>query len=406
MRRYEITVALRYLRSSGLQTVLILAGVAIGIVAYTFMAALINGLAVSLTDDVIGSIAHVILEPPERIPRLLAEPEGFSALVAVQRGNERRPEIEGWRPLVERIEQQSDIISIAPQAIGNGFFQRGEKVLPIGITGVEPARLSAIIDFEGGLVRGSTRLGPGDVLIGIRLADKLGITTGQRARLRSERGRERTLTVRGIFDIGSANANERLAYLDLRTAQTLLELEGAVTQIAMKVNDIYAAPGIAERLAGETGLEAKDWIAENERLQGALRAQGTTGEMIKVFSLLTILIGVASVLLLAAVRRRSEIGIMRSMGVSRGSIRRIFQLQGFFIGLFGSSLGALGGWLFCRLLMELTVQPDGSTALPVDPALGEYSNAIILATACATFAAILPARAAAKIDPVEAIQNG
>ncbi len=405
MRRFEIKVALRYLRSSGLQTLLILAGVAIGIVAYTFMAALINGLAVRLTDDVIGSIAHVILEPRERLPRLLDKPEGFSALVAVQRSNEKRPKIEGWRPLVERLEGLPEITAISPQVIGNGFFQRGEKVLPVGITGVEPARLSAIIDFEDGLIRGSTRLGSGDVLIGYRLADELGVTTGQRARLRSERGRERTLTVRGIFDIGSANANERLAFLDLRTAQTLLELDGAVTQIAMKVDDIYAAPRLAERLAGDTGLEAKDWIAENERLQGALRAQGTTGDLIKVFSLLTILIGVASVLLLAAVRRRGEIGIMRSMGVSQGSIRRIFQLQGFFIGLFGSSLGALGGWLFCRLLMELTVKPDGSTALPLDPALGEYSTAIAFATACATFAAILPARAAAKIDPVEAIHH-
>lgn len=405
MYPYEIKVALRYLRSSRLQTLLILAGVAIGIVAYTFMAALINGLAVRLTDDVIGNIAHVVLEPRERLPRLIDERPGFRALVATQRGNEKRAEIEGWRPLVERLEILPEVTAIAPQAIGNGFFQRGEKVLPVGINGVEPARLSAIVDLAAGLVRGSARLGPGDVLIGIRLADDLGVTTGQRVRLRSERQRERTLTVRGIFDVGSANVNERLAFLDLRTAQTLLDLDGAVTRIALKLRDIYAAPRVAERLAGETGLTAKDWIAENARLQSALRAQGTTGDLIKVFSLLTILIGVASVLLLAAMRRRSEIGILRSMGVSKGSIQRIFQLQGFFIGLFGSSLGAAGGWLFCRLLLEVTEQPDGSVALPVDPALGEYSTAIGLATLCATLASILPARAAARIDPVEAIHH-
>lgn len=405
MYPYEIKVALRYLRSSRLQTFLILAGVAIGIVAYTFMAALINGLAVRLTDDVIGNLAHVVLEPRDRMPGLIETPAGFSPLLAVQRTDEKRPEIEGWRPLVERLERMPEVTAISPQAIGNGFFQRGEKIMPVGINGVEPGRLSAIIDFEAGLVRGSAGIGPGDVLIGVRLAEELGVITGQRLRLRSDRDIERTLTVRGIFDVGSANANERLAYLDLRTAQTLLELEGAVTQIALKLSDIYAAPGVAERLAGETGLEAKDWISENTRLQGALRAQGTTGDMIKVFSLLTILIGVASVLLLAAVRRRAEIGIMRSMGVSKGSIRRIFQLQGLFIGLFGSTLGAAGGWLFCRLLMEVTEQPDGSVALPVDPALGEYDTAILLATACATFAAILPARAAAKIDPVEAIHH-
>lgn len=402
---FEVKVAFRYLTSSRLQTLLILAGVAVGIVAYTFMAALINGLAVSLTEDVIGNIAHVTLEPPEEQPRQLANRTGFRTLLAVQRANERRVKLPGWRPLVTRIEAMEEVVSVAPEVVGNGFFQRGEKVMPVGINGVEPGRESAILDLEGGLVRGSVNLAPGDVLIGVRLADELGVTTGQRLRLTSERSRERTLTVRGVFDVGSANVNERLAFVELRTAQSLLELEGNITGISLKVRDIYAAPALARSLAAATGLEAKDWISENQRLQGALRAQGTTGSLIKFFSLLTILIGVASVLLLAAVRRRSEIGIMRSMGVGRPSIRRIFQLQGFLLGLFGSGLGAFGGWLFCVLLLTLTRQPDGSAALPVDPALGEYGTAITLATAASVFAAILPARAAAKVDPVEVIQQ-
>ncbi len=401
---FEVKVALRYLRSSTLQTGLILAGIAVGIVAYTFMAALINGLEVQLTDDVIGNIAHVVLEPPESVPRLIAPLDADAALLAVQRANERRPEIEGWRPLVTSIDTRPGVIAVAPLATGNGFFQRGEKVMPVGITGVEPTRASAILDLEGGMVLGSAALGPGDVLIGIELADELGVTTGQRLRLRSDRNRERTLTIRGIFDVGSASVNERLAFVDVRTAQSLLDLEGAISRIELKVADIYEAPTIARQLAASTGLEATDWIASNARLQDALRAQGSTGSMIKVFSLLTIVIGVASVLLLAAVRRRGEIGIMRSYGISRGSISRIFQLQGFLLGLIGSGIGAAGGYGFCVLLQALTRRPDGTFGLPVDPALGEYGTAMLLATVASTLAAILPARSAAKIDPVEALQ--
>ena len=401
---FEVKVAFRYLRSSKLQTGLILAGIAVGIVAYTFMAALINGLEVNLTDDVIGNVAHIVLEPPEALPRLIAALPPEEALVAVQRANERRPEIEGWRPMVASIEAQDGITAVAPMVMGNGFFQRGEKVMPVGINGVVPARVSAILDLEGRLVQGSAQVGPSDVLIGVALADELGVTVGQRLRLRSDRDRERTLNVRGIFDVGSASVNERLAFVDLRTGQSLLDLGGAISRIELEVADIYQAPSIATQLAASTGLEATDWIAANQRLQQALRAQGSTGSLIKVFSLLTIVIGVASVLLLAAVRRRGEIGIMRSFGISRGSVQWIFQIQGFLLGLIGSGIGAAGGYGFCLLLQAVTRRPDGTYGLPVDPALGEYGTAMALATVASTLAAILPARAAAKVDPVEALQ--
>jgi lipoprotein-releasing system permease protein len=93
------------------------------------------------------------------------------------------------------------------------------------------------------------------------------------------------------------------------------------------------------------------------------------------------------------------------MGASKASVRRIFQLQGLLIGLIGSALGAAGGWLFCVLLLTLTRRGDGTAALPVDPALGEYGTAILLATLAGTVAAILPARSAARVDPVEVIQQ-
>ena len=403
--RFEVKVAWRYLRSSRLQSGLILAGVALGIVVYTFMAALINGLADNLTQNVIGNLAHVTLEPRELEPRVLLPPEEGEALVAVQRSNERRARIQGWQPLVRTVEAMPGVTAVSPQVGGNGFIRRGEKIAPVAITGLRRGQISAIVDLQPNLVRGTLDLGPGDLVIGVGLADDLSVTTGQRLRLVSDRGRERVLTVRGIFDVGSASLNERVVFLELQTAQSLLDLPGAVSQIQLKLADIYAAPQIAERLAGATGLQAKNWIDENRRLQDALRSQGTTGDLIKVFSLMTIVVGVASVLLVAALRRRAEIGILRSMGVKRGSITAIFLLQGFLIGLIGSGTGAALGWGFCQLLVAVARRPDGSLALPVDPAQGEYLPAILLATAASCLAAILPARAASKVDPVEVIQQ-
>ncbi|MDZ7269282.1 MAG: ABC transporter permease [candidate division KSB1 bacterium] len=403
--RFELKVAWRYLCSSPLQTGLILLGIVVGIVVYTFIAALINGLATRLTNDVVGNLAHVTLEPPEREPALLRMPPEGRPLVAVQRLNQQRTEITGWRHLVATIAQTPGVSVVVPQVIGNGFIQRGEKIAPVNITGCEPENLSAIIDVAGGLVRGQAVLAPGEVLIGVRLAEELGVTTGQRLLLQSERGRSRALLIRGLFDVGSASVNERVVFVELGTAQALLDLQGSVTQIAVKLQNIFTAQQLAVRLAGSTGLQARNWIDENRRLQEGLRSQGMTGDLIKIFSLLVIIIGVASKLLLAAVRRSPEIGIMRSMGVGQTSIIVIFLLQGWLLGLVGSSVGAGVGWFFCEFLRVVTLRPDGRAGLPVDPAQGEYGLAIILATVFSTLAAILPARAAAKVDPVEVLHQ-
>lgn len=403
---FELRVALRYLRSSRLQSGLILAGVAVGIVAYTFMAALITGLDQLMIDNVVGNLAHIKLEPKQRPPQIiLPAADSADLLAAIQQRSDKRLELRGWRRVVEDLRNSPGVTVISPRVVGNAFLQRGEKIQSVEIIGVEAKDVSSIVDIEEGLLRGSTSIGPGDVLIGTVLSEELGVSTGQLLRLQSDRSRTQTLTVRGIFDVGHLDFNRRKAVVDLATGQSIFDLEGSVSRIEVNVADIFRATQIAERLGALSGLEATDWITDSPRLKRTLSAQRTTGDLIKFFSLLTIIIGVASVLLLAVNRRRSEIGIMLSMGVARRSIGRIFRIQGFVIGLTGSCLGAFLGWLFCLLVREAVRRPDGSSGLPVDPSGGHYLIAIVLATTVSTLAAVLPAYAAAQIDPVEVIQQ-
>ena len=96
---------------------------------------------------------------------------------------------------------------------------------------------------------------------------------------------------------------------------------------------------------------------------------------------------------------------MRSMGVSKRSIIFIFVLQGLFLGLIGSCLGAGVGRFLCEFLKKITLRPDGTSGFPIEPALGEYGIVIVLATIFSALASILPARAAAKVDPVEVLHQ-
>jgi lipoprotein-releasing system permease protein len=108
-------------------------------------------------------------------------------------------------------------------------------------------------------------------------------------------------------------------------------------------------------------------------------------------------------LLLTTFRRRPEIGIMRSFGISQNFVLSVFLIQGALIGIIGALAGCALGWGFSTLLASVT--GAGGRALPVDPALGQYQIALLLAAAASIGAALWPARAASRIDPVEAISQ-
>jgi lipoprotein-releasing system permease protein len=192
-----------------------------------------------------------------------------------------------------------------------------------------------------------------------------------------------------------------MAYVSLPTARTLFAMPQGVSRIEIKLFDLYAADAVALRVQGLTGLPAASWTEDGAQLLEALNAQAQTGYFLKTFAMITIIIGVASALLLSTYRRRPEIGIMRAMGASRNFVIVVFVLQGALIGVMGGLLGAGVGYL--ALLPFPTRDAFRSGTLPMDITQGNYGLAIVLTVLGAIAASILPARAAARVDPVTAI---
>ena len=378
---------------------------AVGVIVYAFIAALINGVQDQLIEDTLGNISHVAVSSPPQEPRLVREPAGARPLLAAPPGLERRPSIDNWRPLILAIQQRPGVTAVSPQAVTAGFAQHVQRSEPVSIIGVLPGRVNAIIEIDDNLLRGTSQLRTDAVIIGTDLADDLNLEVGRSVTLTSELGISRTLRVAGIFSTGTGDIDARLVLVDLRSAQQLLGVVGAVTQIELQLADVFRAKEQGAEIARLTRLDTTNWITRDETLFEALRAQGDTGALIKIFAILLITIAVSSALLISALKRRPEIGIMRSMGVEQATVVVIFVLQGFFIGLAGSLLGAGLGWVFISMLREATRGLDGEPALPVDPTQGEYLIAVTQATLASSLAAILPARSAAKVDPVEVIQT-
>lgn len=399
MSPYAVKLAIRHLLSHAGQTALLMAGVALGVSIFIFMSALIGGLANLLTLRTVGSIAHIVLEMPDRDPATLS-PDG-RAQVVLQKDLSRREQIAIWQPVIPIIEQTGGVTAVSPQIRGSAFVERGQSVAPVGVIGVMPGKLSDIADIEAVITDGSSNLPADGILIGSRLARDLGLRVGQVVRLSSDRGRARSFRIGGIFTLGIASADRQAVYMNFTTARALFDLPTGISRIEIKVEPATDAAEIAERLRRSTGLKATSWTEDNSQLFEGLDAQARTGTIIKTFSLVTIIIGISSAMLLSIVRRQSEIGIMRAMGASKGLVISIFVLEGTLIGVVGAIVGAVIAWL--ALLPLPPVNEVQSGGLPIDRYQGDYLLAIMLTTLAAMLASILPARRAAQVDPVEAI---
>jgi len=406
---FALKVAFRHLTSSPAQTLLLVGGVAVSAFLFVFIASLINGLRDTLVKKTIGNLAHIVLEPKEQTARLLVNRveagQNLLLLDAYEKANFQRDQIRNWQSYVDIASQMQEVTAISPEMVGNGFLIRGQAVAPVSVVGVLPERINAMASIEANLVEGETTLDLSSIVIGKKLAEKLGLRVGQAVVLRSDRDRERTLLLRGIYDVGVSSLDERVVYVNIRVARGLFDLPGGVTQIELKVDDLFRVDEIAEELSAATGLKSTPWTEGNKSLRDGLNAQGRSGMLIQAFSLITVVVGVASALLLTTYRRRSEIGIMRSFGVSKGFIATIFVLQGGIVGMGGAIVGAIGGYQLCAFLRDVARLENGDPLLPFDPAQGAYAEVIVLTTIGSMLAAIWPARAATRVDPVEVISQ-
>ena len=399
--RYALKIAVRHLSSNPSQTSLLVSGVAVAVFIFIFMSALIGGLADLMVNQTLGGMAHITIVADDRDLPQLATSSGTTVLLARQRSTVANTGIQDAGLYQQVIDLVPGVAASSPQIIGGGVLIRGERVRQVSVVGLSPDRIDAIIPFAQYLMHGQLSLSGTGVLIGVTLADDMNLTVGSNVAVRTDSGNVATLRVSGVFRSGVGQLDSAAAYIDIRTAQNLFNMPNFVSRIELKLDDLYDASRIANRIEVITGLAAEPWTATAEQLYQGLKAQSDTGLILKGFALVTIVIGVASSLMLSTYRRRPEIGIMRAMGSSQRFILIVFVSQGIIIGLLGGIVGAVFG---LAVLTPLTpagnVQPG---QLPIDVAQGSIGLAILLTLLGATLAAILPARSASRIDPIEAI---
>lgn len=396
----ESTIAMRFLREGRAQTTMILVGIAVGVAVIVFVTALIRGLQSNIVERTLGTQSHIRVQAPDEVNHLAPVPDGVTRLVLETRRAQRLQSINNWQQVVEALDVFPAVKAVSPVVSGPAFANRGNAVESVALVGMDPDRYQRIIPLGEDIVAGTLRVGAGDAVIGQLLADDLGVRVGDKIRLAAGGGREARVNVAGIFELGVRDLDQRYVYLDLKQAQSLLDLPGGVTVIDVTVNDIFGADAVAARIAARMGLDAESWMQSNAQLMNALRSQSLSTGMISFFVAVSVAFGIASVLSISVVQRTREIGILRAMGTRQRQMQKVFLVQGAVLGFFGSAVGAFAGY---GLVWVFNVFGPGLFYVPVAPAL--VPAAMAIATVTGTFAAAVPARRAARLDPVVAIRH-
>ncbi|MBL8519744.1 MAG: ABC transporter permease [Betaproteobacteria bacterium] len=400
------TVAVRFLREGRIQSLLIIVGVAAGVGVVTYISALIEGLQGNTLRRTLGTQPHVVVKPFEEIPRPSLRAGTDTLARQVQPRAQRTRSIDNWQALMAEMRATPNIVAVTPVASGAALAIRGEASRSVALIGIELEGYDRIVALKEKIVEGAARVTPGEALIGVQLAQDLGVGVGERVVIRTGGTSDAadTFKVAGIFDLGSRDLNRRYVYIPLKSAQPLLGIPGGATNLYAAVADMFEADVTAARLKARTGAEVESWMDTNAQLLSALNAQTISTRLIRLFTAVVVMLGIASVLVVSVVQKRKEIGILRAMGATRAQMTQVFLTQGAIVGLVGSVLGVLLAaamlWVFTNFARGQDGLPLFVVGLPLDLAV----TVACVATLCGILAAAAPARRAAQLDPAEAIR--
>jgi lipoprotein-releasing system permease protein len=411
---YELFVALRYLfarRKQAFISVISLVsmlGVTVGVMALVIALSLMTGLQQGVRDRMLGSQAHVYVWKTGGIADYRAE--------------------------AARLEQLAEVEGAAPALMGKALISKNDQQSFITLKGIDPALESKVTDIAGAVTEGrfadlrsATEEDVPGVLIGHELAAQLGAQLGDSVTLLTPTGtlspmgvmpRQRRLKVVGIFRLGLFEFDQAFGYVTLDTAARLTGKVDPGTgapapdHVELRVRDIYGASRVADAVGALPGGDylAQPWSELNRSLFSALWLEKVAISIAIGLIVMVAALNIVASLVLLVMEKSRDIAILKTMGASATSIRRIFMLQGLVIGVVGTVVGATAGVLVAAVLdrnqlIRIPADVYQLSHLPFTVVPSDVVLVVAAALVICFVATIYPSRQAARLDPAEGLRH-
>ena len=408
---FEYFIGGRYLRARQKQafitliTVLSLAGITVGVMALIVVIGVMKGFEDDLRTRILGGQSHVVMR-------------------------HAKGSMTGYRQLVKAVVNIEAVEAATPFIDVQGILRSKNGISPAKIKGIDPSTAGQVIKTlvgvslkeDAGLIdRNSKQVSSPAIVLAKELAKNLGVGKGDVISLISP-GELRSSVIKmpvikqfkvsGYFKSGLYEYDNSFAYIHLKDAQKVLDTGDSVTGIEMRVANIFKAGKISEQIETKLGApyRVQDWMQLNQSLFQAMKTERRAMFIILTLTILVAAFSIASSLIMLVIGKSRDIAILKAMGATNKSIRKIFVFNGMVLGLIGTGLGLGLGLLLCTILKQydITHLTGGIyylfDAVPVKLEILDIIAIISATLAICYLATLYPARQAAKINPVDSIR--
>jgi lipoprotein-releasing system permease protein len=406
-----LDIALTHIRFRARQTLVAIAGVATGVGFSIMMAALMEGSQRDFTQQLIDALPHITVSderrtaPPQPAEVAFAAAEIHGLTPETRRRGIKNPLaimaiLESWVPG-----------AVAPSTKTQVLLRYAGRDVGASVVGIDPHREPKVSALAAQMRQGtlvSLYRATNAIILGDRLAEKIGANLGANLTVQTSDGSRLSAQVVGLFHSGVRSVDESTAYVLVKTAQILAQQIGLVNEIRVRVGNPMAAKTVADRVERETGYKSVAWQEAHEDLLSAFVIRNIIMYTVVGAILLVASFGTYNIISTITYEKTRDIAILKSLGLSEATVRRIFVLEGLLIGLAGALLGWMLGQALTRLLGTIEFKISGITdltRLPLAYSFSHYLVAGAVALASSLVASFFPARKAASVHPVDIIRG-
>ena len=384
--KLAFSIAKRFLKSGKMQTIVIILGIAVGVSVQVFIGSLITGLQKSLVDKTIGSSSQVTVKALENTDYIVDYDEKIA--------------------IIQNTSENLTVVSPSITTTGNFIYQDATE--PVVLKGFDYTYANEIYKFDQKLTEGNLPSGVNQVLLGITLKDALGLQVGDFVEFQLPLGGSTSLEVSGFFDFNVQGINASWAVSKINTVQDILGVGDVVSQIEMQISDVFLAEEVSMQLLtslNDNTLVVDDWMKQNAELLSGLQGQSISSLMIQVFVMVSVVLGISSVLAITVLQKSKQIGILKAMGIQDKDASLVFLFEGLILGVFGAIGGVLLGLGLSYSFTTFAIGADGNPVVPLFIDFGFIGLSAVIAILASSIASLIPARKSSKLSVIEVIRN-